>query len=424
MTPGSRGVYSDLAHRRLSRGQGVGTELQVTRMIRHPGGRSGHLGRSGRKGTLRPRPIWARIGTEVKQPDCIRHWTSWSCCLWAPSAGGPSMHSLRCMVRAVYLTRIDDQSRSMRRTCIEPSAVASPRKSSDPHAGTVVCRNGRVMELVSHSNGTSVDLDGLGHFVRAHRQTLDLTQQQLAQRLGWVQERISLLEHGKYGLPSLPSLARLADALEIELGRILVSVGYDGAINASEQRTEREPATSAALLYTLERLLAIDEVEPRDVLCCASSMIAEVMSAEKVDAFMFDSQSRCLVAAGTSDTPMGRKQQELGLDRIPTWQQSREVEVYASGDPHHTGHADDDPNMTAGFVERLAVRSLLLVALDVAGERRGILAAASSGVDQFSIHDLVFFEAVARWIGLVVHRSELISAKTSSLLAEHGGEHC
>jgi transcriptional regulator with XRE-family HTH domain len=278
------------------------------------------------------------------------------------------------------------------------------------------------MVLVPQSNGTTVDLDGLGHFVRVRRQTLDLTQQQLAQRLGWVQERISLLEHGKYGLPSLPSLARLAGALEIELGRILVSVGYDGAIDASEQRTEREPATSAALLYTLERLIAIDEVEPREVLCRASSMIAEVMSAEKVDAFMFDPPSQCLVAAGTSDTPMGRKQQELGLDRIPTWQQSREVEVYESGKSHQTGHAEGDPNMTAGFVERLGVRSLLLVALEVAGERRGMLAAASSRVDQFSCHDLVFFEAVARWIGLVVHRSELIAAKAPSPLYGNGGE--
>jgi hypothetical protein len=52
-----------------------------------------------------------------------------------------------------------------------------------------------------------------------------------------------------------------------------------------------------------------------------------------------------------------------------------------------------------------------LVALNVAGERRGILAAASSRMDQFSIHDLRFFETVSRWIGLVVHRFELIEAK-------------
>lgn len=269
------------------------------------------------------------------------------------------------------------------------------------------------MEQVSPViDGASANLDGLGIFIRTRRHRLELTQSQLAERLGWVQERISLLEHGKYGMPSLPSLARLATAVETELGDVLVSAGYHGALETSEHDAAIEPATSAALLYTLERLIAIDEIEPRDVLCRASSMIAEVMSAEKVDAFMLDLQSECLVAAGTSDTPMGRKQQDLGLDKISIHLQSRQTEVYESGEPHRTGYGAEDPGMTAGFVEQLDVRSLMLVALNVGGERRGILAAASSHVDQFSIHDLRFFETVARWIGLVVHRSELIEAKS------------
>ena len=267
------------------------------------------------------------------------------------------------------------------------------------------------MESSSFSDGHSADLDGLGIFIRSRRLELELTQAQLADRLGWVQERISLLEHGKYGLPSLPSLARLAGAVESELGDVLLSVGYHGALETTRLRTGGEPATSAALLYTLERLIAIDEIAPRDVLCRASSMIAEVMSAEKVDAFLFDGGTGTLAAVGTSDTPMGRKQQDLKLDIIPVGLHSREVEVFESGQPHVTGHGEEDPGMTAGFVEQLGVRSLMLVALNVAGERRGILAAASSRPDQFSNDDLLFFETVARWIGLVVHRSELIAAR-------------
>lgn len=34
------------------------------------------------------------------------------------------------------------------------------------------------------------DLVGLGNFIRTRRQTITLTQEQLADRLGWVQERI------------------------------------------------------------------------------------------------------------------------------------------------------------------------------------------------------------------------------------------
>lgn len=264
----------------------------------------------------------------------------------------------------------------------------------------------------NHRDGDGANLAALGEFIRTRRHALALTQEQLAERLGWVQERISLLERGKYGMPSLPSLTRLATAVETGLGDVLVSVGYHGAVETSPPHPEGNAATSAAMLYTLERLIAIDEVEPRQVLGQASSMIADVMSAEKVDAFIFDPGSECLVAAGTSDTPMGRRQQELGLDRIPIRLKSRESEVYESGFPYLTGHGEEDLNMTAGFVEQLGVRSLLLVALDVDGKRRGILAAASSRMDQFSIHDLRFFETVSRWIGLVVHRFELIEARS------------
>jgi transcriptional regulator with XRE-family HTH domain len=268
------------------------------------------------------------------------------------------------------------------------------------------------MDPILSSDGASANLDGLGTFIRTRRHSLELTQAQLAERLGWVQERISLLEHGKYGMPSLPSLARLAGAVETELGDVLVSAGYQSALDTSQHNSHIEPATSAALLYTLERLIAIDEVEPREVLSRASSMIADVMSAEKVDAFIVDLPTECLVAAGTSDTPMGHKQQELGLDKISIRLRSREVEVFESGKSYLTGHGEEDPGMTAGFVEELGVRSLMLVPLKVAGERRGLLAAASSHADQFSVHDLRFFETVARWIGLVVHRSELIEAKS------------
>lgn len=88
----------------------------------------------------------------------------------------------------------------------------------------------------------TTNLVALGTFVRTCRRTLELTQEQLAERLGWVQERISLLEHGKYGLPSL---ALLASVIEIELGDILVSAGYEGALETSKQNPEVEVATNA-----------------------------------------------------------------------------------------------------------------------------------------------------------------------------------
>jgi transcriptional regulator with XRE-family HTH domain len=72
----------------------------------------------------------------------------------------------------------------------------------------------------------AADLDGLGAFIRERRRALDLTQSQLADRLGWVQERISLLEHGKYGTPSLPLFASLAEALEVDQAALLSAAGF------------------------------------------------------------------------------------------------------------------------------------------------------------------------------------------------------
>ena len=106
------------------------------------------------------------------------------------------------------------------------------------------------------------DLAALGTFIRTRRQELGLTQSELGARLGYVQERVSLLEHGKYGMPSLPALAAMAEALELPLGKILQAAGYSVPLTdpnvASRMAGERsgEAAAGVQRLYTQsERLL-------------------------------------------------------------------------------------------------------------------------------------------------------------------------
>jgi transcriptional regulator with XRE-family HTH domain len=84
------------------------------------------------------------------------------------------------------------------------------------------------------------DLEALGGFVRQCRKELGLTQTALARRLGWTQERVSVLENGKYGLPSLPHLSRLAAALAVPLSELLRHVGVEdlGAPPHQEHRPE------------------------------------------------------------------------------------------------------------------------------------------------------------------------------------------
>ena len=101
-------------------------------------------------------------------------------------------------------------------------------------------------------------LEEMGVFVRERRRALGLTQERLAQRIGYVQERISVLERGKYGMPSLPALALLADALEVPLAEMLTRAGYrvagDSGHDADEARAGPQPEQFRRLLEENARL--------------------------------------------------------------------------------------------------------------------------------------------------------------------------
>lgn len=98
------------------------------------------------------------------------------------------------------------------------------------------------------------DLVNLGKFVRTQRRDLGLTQAQLGVRLDWYQERVSLLESGRSGTPSLRAMAKLAYALAVARADLLVAVrfldervpGQTGAGTRSAGRTasdSRPPAS-------------------------------------------------------------------------------------------------------------------------------------------------------------------------------------
>jgi signal transduction histidine kinase len=179
-----------------------------------------------------------------------------------------------------------------------------------------------------------------------------------------------------------------------------------------------EGTRAERLLATLERLLAIEAVELRPALTEASQLLAEVLRADKVDVFLFDAARDALVAAGTSDTPMGRRQHALGLHVIPLAWGGRDVETYRTGTPFLTGHSEADPREVPGIPRDLGVRSSLLVPLDVQGERRGVLSAVSAQPDWFDPADLDFLQAAARWIGSLTHRVGLAEQMRTEAAAQ------
>lgn len=170
-----------------------------------------------------------------------------------------------------------------------------------------------------------------------------------------------------------------------------------------------DAATRESLLFqTLQRLLEIQATEVTPALNEASTLIAEVLHADKVDSFLFDSVRSSLVAVGTSDTDLSRLELALGLDRLPIANGGRTVEVFQTGTPYLNGRVDEDMGVLLGIREALGVRSMLIVPLNVQGERRGVLNICSVQPDTYTQDDLRFAEASARWVALVMHRAELV----------------
>jgi signal transduction histidine kinase len=161
-------------------------------------------------------------------------------------------------------------------------------------------------------------------------------------------------------------------------------------------------------LETLERILAVQAVELRAALSQIADVIVEELAAEKVDLFVHDGAIATLVAFGVSSTPLSAKQKALGLDRQPLANGGRAVRCFTTGEPFLTGRSERDPEELPGIVGGLGVRSTVMAAFEVAGERRGVLGVTSTRPDVFDDGDLAFVQAVARWVGVVAHRAEAV----------------
>jgi two-component system OmpR family sensor kinase len=169
----------------------------------------------------------------------------------------------------------------------------------------------------------------------------------------------------------------------------------------------RNPAAPRNLLATLEQLLDIQATDERTALTQASDIIQRALGSDKVDVFLFDASNNSLVAKGTSETPMGKKQHELGLDRLPLANGGRSVLVFAAGEPYVCNDVEGDEKELRGLIDGLGVRSRLAVPLFTDSARRGTVEVCAAARDAFDDEDLRFLLAAARWIGAIIHRLEL-----------------
>lgn len=182
-----------------------------------------------------------------------------------------------------------------------------------------------------------------------------------------------------------------------------------GALSMEKQmnQTARPPE---GLLNILEQLLELPAVDLKTVLNQAVQLVHEALRAEKVDAFLFEPEKNSLRAMGTSDTPLGRLQVEQGLDVLPLANGGSVSQVYQTGKTHLTGHVDQVQGEVPGLITVLGIRSHIAVPLMVAGECRGVLSAQSTQPEFFSEQALSFLLVIARWVGALAHRAELVQA--------------
>jgi DNA-binding NarL/FixJ family response regulator len=174
-----------------------------------------------------------------------------------------------------------------------------------------------------------------------------------------------------------------------------------------QPRSHATPANTEQLLRTLEQLLAIRSPELRPALNEAAMPLLEAVGADKIDVFLYQPESATLEAVGRSDTPVGRRQKALGLDRLQLANGGRVVQTFETGAAFLSGQVEQDQDELRGVREGLGVRSEMHVAVDVNGERRGVLSAISTQAEKFTQQDLGFLEAVAGWIGMIADRAEL-----------------
>src|SRR6266516_716501 len=201
------------------------------------------------------------------------------------------------------------------------------------------------------------------------------------------------------------------DSVVSSRGEREAEMNYMSSKEAVDLRQDR-------LLTTLEHLLELPTTDVRSMLNQAAQLVAEVLAAEKVDAFLHDTATDTLVDVGTRDTPMGRRQRAIGMDRLLLMNGGRLVEVFLTGVPYFTGHADQDAEELVGVKVGLGVKSEIATVFKVETQHRGALLASSSVPEFFSEHDLHFLQAVARWIGIVIHRAELVERARRELIEQ------
>lgn len=178
------------------------------------------------------------------------------------------------------------------------------------------------------------------------------------------------------------------------------------------------PDRRGRLLDTLEQLFNLPAADLQVTMSRAADLISLALRAEKLDAFLYAPSCDSLVAVGASNQPLSAKQRRHGLDVLPLANGGRTVEVFRTGQTFVAGRLEQDQEEVRGIREVLEIRSVIGVRVMVGDAPRGVMLASSREPDYFTAEDVRFAEIVARWLGYVAHRAELVESIAKSSVEE------
>lgn len=191
----------------------------------------------------------------------------------------------------------------------------------------------------------------------------------------------------------LPFLSVLADLISLALE------------NRQILKRQNRRNQLIALLRFISKTSTNPATSLEEMCCSIADNIGLACDAEKVDIMLYSQETGELVTLGTTNTALSQLQAQLGLDHLPLATAGRLGEVYLTGQPFLSEQLATTDQ--ADQVEKLGVKSLLIVPLQVEQQSHGVISLASTRPQAFNEDDLSFINFVSLRLGYSLHQEEL-----------------
>jgi two-component system OmpR family sensor kinase len=189
----------------------------------------------------------------------------------------------------------------------------------------------------------------------------------------------------------LPFLVVLADLVALALENNVI-------LQRQERRTQ--------FIRLLHTIATVPASEPTEVLAqTIANQFCAITKAEVASILLHSSTTDELVALGLSDTPLGRVQRELGHDHFPLAVSGPLLQVFQHGTAMLLGPGAAAEAIPLAAAARL--QSILLVPLQVEGERQGLIFLGSTRAEAFSEDDLSFTSFISVRLSYALHHKTL-----------------